>query len=108
MEPRGIVGLYDPDTGRYTAHVSAQSLHATRDAASRALGVEPGRVRFIAPDVGGGFGAKNFVYPEHVLIPWAAKRVGRPVKWIASRSEVFLADHQGRGHRAEAELALDR
>ncbi len=65
-------------------------------------------MRFIAPDVGGGFGAKNFVYPEHVLIPWAAKRVGRPVKWIASRSEVFLADHQGRGHCAEAELALDR
>ena len=108
MEPRGIVGLYDPDTGRYTAHVSAQSLHATRDAAARALGVEPGRLRFIAPDVGGGFGAKNFVYPEHVLIPWAAKRVGRPVKWIAGRSEVFLADHQGRGHQAEAELALDR
>ncbi len=66
------------------------------------------RLRFIAPDVGGGFGAKNFVYPEHVLIPWAAKRVGRPVKWIAGRGEVFLADHQGRGHRAEAELALDR
>ena len=65
-------------------------------------------MRFIAPDVGGGFGAKNFVYPEHVLIPWAAKRVGRPVKWIAGRGEVFLADHQGRGHQAEAELALDR
>jgi aerobic carbon-monoxide dehydrogenase large subunit len=108
MEPRGVVGVYDPDTGRYTAHVSSQSLHATRDAAARALGVEPARLRFIAPDVGGGFGAKNFVYPEHVLIPWAARRVGRPVKWIASRGEVFLADHQGRGHRAEAELALDR
>jgi carbon-monoxide dehydrogenase large subunit len=107
MEPRGIVGIYDSESGRYTAHVSAQSLHATRDAAARALGVEPARLRFIAPDVGGGFGAKNFVYPEHVLIPWAARRVGRPVKWIAGRSEVFLADHQGRGHRADAELALD-
>src|SRR4051812_6695642 len=107
MEPRGIVGLYDPNAERYTAHVSAQSLHATRDAAARALGVEPARLRFVAPDVGGGFGAKNFVYPEHALIPWAAKRVGRPVKWIAGRGEVFLADHQGRGHRAEAELALD-
>ena len=64
-------------------------------------------VRFVAPDVGGGFGAKNFIYPEHVLIPWAAKRVGRPVKWIASRSEVFLADHQARDHVAEAALALD-
>jgi carbon-monoxide dehydrogenase large subunit len=107
MEPRGVVGLYDPATGRYTAHVSAQSIHATRDHAASALGVEPNRIRFVAPDVGGGFGAKNFIYPEHVLIPWAAKRVGRPVKWIASRSEVFLADHQGRDHQAEAQLALD-
>jgi carbon-monoxide dehydrogenase large subunit len=107
MEPRGVVGLYDKASGRYTAHVSAQSLHATRDAAARALGVEPALLRFIAPDVGGGFGAKNFIYPEHVLIPWAARRVGRPVKWIAGRSEIFLADHQGRGHQAQAELALD-
>jgi aerobic carbon-monoxide dehydrogenase large subunit len=107
MEPRGIVGAYDPASGRYTAHVSAQSIHATRDATARALGVKPEAVRFIAPDVGGGFGAKNFVYPEHALLPWAAKRVGRPVKWIATRSEVFLADHQGRDQRAEAFLALD-
>src|SRR5205807_978401 len=63
MEPRGVVGLYDPASGRYTAHVSAQSIHATRDHAARALGVEPARVRFVAPDVGGGFGAKNFIYP---------------------------------------------
>ena len=107
MEPRGVVGLYDPATDRYMVHVSAQSIHATRDHAARALGVEPGRVRFVAPDVGGGFGAKNFIYPEHVLIPWAARRVGRPVKWIAGRSEVFLADHQGRDHQAEAQLALN-
>ena len=107
MEPRGVVGEYDPATGRYTAHVSAQSLHATRDHAARALGVEPAQLRFVAPDVGGGFGAKNFIYPEQVLIPWAAKRVGRPVKWIAARAEIFVADHQGRDHQAEAELALD-
>jgi len=107
MEPRGVVGDYDPASGRYTAHVSAQSLHATRDHAARALGVEPKQLRFIAPDVGGGFGAKNFIYPEQVLIPWAAKRVGRPVKWIAGRGEVFVADHQGRDHQAEAQLALD-
>src|SRR5205823_7778947 len=75
--------------------------------AARALGVKPNRLRFVAPDVGGGFGAKNFIYPEHVLIPWAAKRVGRPVKWIAGRGEVFLADHQGRDHQAEAHLPLD-
>ena len=107
IEPRGVVGLYDAATGRYTAHVSSQSIHATRDQAARALGVAPVRVRFVAPDVGGGFGAKNFIYPEHVLIPWAARRVARPVKWIATRGEVFLADHQGRDQQAEAALALD-
>jgi aerobic carbon-monoxide dehydrogenase large subunit len=107
MEPRGAIGTYDPETGRYTLHVSSQSLHANRDAAAQALGVPPARVRFVAPDVGGGFGAKNFPYPEHALLAWAARRVGRPVKWIASRSETFLADHQGRDHQAEATLALD-
>ena len=107
MEPRGIVGAYDPATGRYTAYVSAQSIHVTRDFTARSLGVEPARVRFVAPDVGGGFGAKNFVHPEHPLLLWAGKRVGRPVKWIATRSEVFLADHQGRDQHAEASLALD-
>ncbi len=107
MEPRGIVGAYDPAAGRYTAHVSAQSIHVTRDFTARSLGVPPAQVRFVAPDVGGGFGAKNFVYPEYVLLLWAAKRVGRPIKWIATRSEVFLADHAGRDQRAEASLALD-
>ena len=107
MEPRGVVGSYDPAEGRYTAHVSAQAIHNNRDFAARWLGVGPDKVRFIMPDVGGGFGAKNMTYPEHALIPWAAKRVGRPVKWIATRSEVFLTDHQARDHHAEASLALD-
>ena len=107
IEPRGVIGLYDAESGRYTAYVSSQSIHATRDNTARALGVPPATVRFVAPDVGGGFGAKNFIYPEHVLMLWAARRIGRPVKWIATRSEVFLADHQARDHYAEATLALD-
>jgi len=107
MEPRGGIGSYDAVADRYTLHVSSQNIHGNRDLAARALGVAPDRVRFIAPDVGGGFGAKNFVYAEHALILWAANRVGRPVKWIASRSEVFLADHQARDHQSEASLALD-
>jgi carbon-monoxide dehydrogenase large subunit len=107
IEPRGVIGLWDAQTGRYTAYVSSQSIHATRDNTVRALGVPPAAVRFIAPDVGGGFGAKNFVYPEHVLILWAARRVGCPVKWIATRSEGFLSDHQARDHQAGAALALD-
>ncbi len=107
MEPRGGVGTYDAAQGRYTLYVSSQNIHANRDATARWLGVPPAAVRFVAPDVGGGFGAKNFTYAEHALLLWAAKRVGRPVKWIATRSEVFLTDHQARDHVAEAALALD-
>jgi len=107
MEPRGSVGQFDPTTGRYTLHVSSQNIHGNRNHAARALGVDPKDLRFIAPDVGGGFGAKNFIYVEHVLVAWAARRVGRPVKWIASRSEVFLTDHPSRDMQATASLALD-
>ncbi|HTB36308.1 MAG TPA: molybdopterin cofactor-binding domain-containing protein, partial [Reyranella sp.] len=107
MEPRGCIGQFDPAGGRYTLHVSSQNIHINRNHVARALGVEPKDVRFIAPDVGGGFGAKNFAYAEHALILWAARRTGRPVKWIASRSEVFLADHAARDTQAKAALALD-
>ncbi len=107
IEARGSVGSFDPASGRYTLHISSQNIHNNRDHAARALGVEPKDVRFIAPDVGGGFGAKNFIYVEHVLVAWAARKVGRPVKWIATRSEVFLADHPARDMQATASLALD-
>jgi carbon-monoxide dehydrogenase large subunit len=107
MEPRGVIGEYDTAAEQFTAHVSSQSLHGNRDAIARVLNVPPERLRFVAPDVGGGFGAKNFPYPEHALIPWASKRCGRPVKWIASRTEVFVSDHQARDHLADASLALD-
>ena len=107
MEPRGGVGHHDPASGRYTLHISSQNIHGNRNHAARCLGVEPTAVRFLAPDVGGGFGAKNFIYAEHVLVAWAARKVGRPVKWIATRSEVFLADHPSRDMQAEAQLALD-
>ncbi|HUB16487.1 MAG TPA: xanthine dehydrogenase family protein molybdopterin-binding subunit [Acetobacteraceae bacterium] len=107
MEPRGGVAEYDPARDRYTLTLSSQNLHGNRDATARALNLPPSQVRFIAPDVGGGFGAKNFVYAEYALLLWAAKRVGRPVKWIATRGEVFLADHQARDHVAQAALALD-
>lgn len=107
MEPRGVIGSWDAASGRYTATLSSQNIHSNRDIAAQALGVPPASLRFVAPDVGGGFGAKNFHYAEFALMPWAARRVGRPVKWIATRSEVFLSDHQARDHAAEAELALD-
>ncbi|HEY1932106.1 MAG TPA: xanthine dehydrogenase family protein molybdopterin-binding subunit [Acetobacteraceae bacterium] len=107
MEPRGAIGTYDADTQRYTLHVASQSLHGNRDVTARVLGLPPAAVRFVAPDVGGGFGAKNFAYTEHALMLWAARRIERPVKWIASRSEGFVSDHQARDHVATASLALD-
>ena len=107
MEPRGTVGSFDAATGRYTLHVSSQNIHINRTFVARSLAVDPSRVRFVAPDVGGGFGAKNFAYVEHALILWAARRTGRTVKWIASRSDVFLSDHAARDMQAEAALALD-
>ncbi|RAI54597.1 xanthine dehydrogenase family protein molybdopterin-binding subunit [Roseicella frigidaeris] len=107
MEPRGVIGAWDAVAGRYVVHLSSQNIHGIRDLVARALAVPPAAVRCIAPDVGGGFGAKNFLYAEHALLPWAARRLGRAVKWIATRSELFLSDHQARDHAAEATLALD-
>jgi aerobic carbon-monoxide dehydrogenase large subunit len=107
MEPRGGIGRYDAATGRYTLHLSSQNLHGNRDTAARALGCDPSAIRFVAPDVGGGFGAKNFAYAEQALLLWAARRTGRVVKWVATRSETFLSDHQARDHLATATLALD-
>jgi len=107
MEPRGAVAQFDASSGRYTLHVSSQNIHGIRNLTARALDVPPEQVRFIAPDVGGGFGAKNFVYAEFPLLAWAAKRSGRAVKWIATRSEVMTSDHAGRDHHATASLALD-
>ncbi|MBT5809713.1 MAG: xanthine dehydrogenase family protein molybdopterin-binding subunit [Rhodospirillaceae bacterium] len=108
MEPRGGVGSFDPESGRYTLHVSAQSLHTGRDHIAMTLGAPASDVRLVAKDVGGGFGSKNFMYPEQVLMLWAARETGRPVKWINERSDAFVSDHQARDHSARAELALDR
>ncbi|MFO1023864.1 MAG: xanthine dehydrogenase family protein molybdopterin-binding subunit [Acetobacteraceae bacterium] len=107
MEPRGAVAQYDPETGRGTLTVSTQGVHLNRDNTAKALGVDPKSLRFVAPDVGGGFGAKNFNYGEYALLLWAARRTGRTVKWIGTRSETFLADHQARDQLATATLALD-
>ncbi len=107
MEPRSVVGDYDPASGRYTAHLGTQGVHLMRDDLAEILGVEKDKVRVLTTDVGGGFGMKGANHPEHVLIPWAARRVGRPVKWTADRQESFLSDTQGRDQRVHVELALD-
>ena len=71
------------------------------------LGVPSERVRVVCGDMGGNFGTRNFFFPEYALLPWAARRVGRPVKWTCERGEDFLSDYQGRDLTVEAELALD-
>ena len=107
IEPRGCVGAYNAESDCYALHVSGQQLHATRDTIAASLGVEANRVRFIAPDVGGGFGLKNTPYGEYVLMLWSARVAGCPVKWISQRSDGFISDHQARDQSADAELALD-
>ena len=106
MEPRGVVADWSKRTGRYTLYGSSQNIHVMRTCVADMLGVTEESVRFIAPDVGGGFGSKNFCYTEYGLIAWMSKKLRRPVKWIASRSEGFLSDHQGRDHQSEVQLAL--
>jgi carbon-monoxide dehydrogenase large subunit len=109
MEPRGCIGDYDPGTRRYTLYSSTQNVHGVRQIlAHQILHAPESRIRVVARDVGGGFGMKGNVYPEEAIIVWAARRVGRPVKWIPSRSEALLGDAQGRDQNASAELALDR
>ena len=108
MEPRGLVSQWDSASGRYTLYGSTQNIHVIRNSVADMLGVEKKMVRFIAPDVGGGFGSKNFCYTEYALIAWASKQVNQPVKWIASRSEVFLSDHQARDHQSDSRLALGK
>ncbi len=108
MEPRGAVGEYDPGEDSYTLWSSTQGSHFLRNLlAEHVFHVPENRIRVVTPDVGGGFGMKLFLYPEHVLVLWAAKRLGRPVKWVADRSEAFVTDTQGRDNVAKLDLALD-
>jgi aerobic carbon-monoxide dehydrogenase large subunit len=108
MEPRGCIGDYDPGTRRYTLYSSTQNVHGVRQTlAHHILNVAENRVRVVARDVGGGFGMKGNVYPEEALVVWAARRVGRPVKWIPTRAEALLGDYCGRDQQVAAELALD-
>jgi len=107
MEPRSACADYDPSTESWTLHTGTQGSWLVRDLITAVLGVSPERLRVITPDVGGSFGSKIHPYPEHVLVCHAAKKLGRPVRWTADRSEAFLADVHGRDTIARAELALD-
>jgi carbon-monoxide dehydrogenase large subunit len=108
IEPRAAIGDYDSGTGAFTLWNTTQNPHVARLVIAAFVGMAPEhKLRVIAPDVGGGFGSKIFIYPEEVVTLWASKRVGRPVKWVSDRSEAFLADAHGRDHVTHAEMAFD-
>ncbi len=107
MEPRAALGDYDSNTDRYTVYAGSGGTVRQKREIAGVLGVDLEKVRVVAQDVGGNFGTRNSFFPEFALVAWASKKIGRPVKWTAERSESFLTDHQGRDLRVEAELALD-
>ena len=109
MEPRAAIGAFSRATDDYTLYVANQNPHVERLLMTAfVLGLPEHKVRVIAPDVGGGFGSKIYLYAEDVCVTWAAKKVNRSIKWTCERGEAFLSDAHGRDHASHAELALDR
>ncbi len=109
IEPRAALAKYDRAEDAYTLWVTSQNPHVERLLMTAfVLGLPEHKVRVIAPDVGGGFGSKIYLYAEETALVWASKRVNRPIKWVAERSESFLTDAHGRDHVTHAELALDK
>jgi carbon-monoxide dehydrogenase large subunit len=109
LETRGALGAFDPSNGRLHLTASAAGAHMIRDLLADAVFRVPReQLRVSIPDVGGGFGMKNVLYPEWVLVLWAARRLGRPVKWIGDRSEDFVGSVHGRDSLVQARLALDK
>ncbi|HVJ11199.1 MAG TPA: xanthine dehydrogenase family protein molybdopterin-binding subunit [Burkholderiales bacterium] len=106
LEPRAVVASFAD--GRYTIHAPTGSAQRFRADAAAALGVPESAVRFVAREVGGSYGTRNYLCPEIPLVAWAAKRLGRPVKWRAERQECFLSDDHARALSVQAELALDK
>ncbi|MGB0573166.1 MAG: xanthine dehydrogenase family protein molybdopterin-binding subunit [Alphaproteobacteria bacterium] len=108
MEPRAAIGAYDAGEDRHTLYTPTQGTHVLRGAVSAILGLEAEQLRVVTGDVGGGFGMKIFPHPEQPMVVWAAKKVGRPVRWTSDRSEGFVSDIQGRDHVTRAEVATDK
>ena len=109
MEPRAAIGEYDAGKDEHTLWTTSQNPHVIRLLMGAfVLSIPEHKLRVVAPDVGGGFGSKIYHYAEEAFVTWAAKKVGRPVKWTADRSEAFLSDAQGRDHVTKVELALDK
>jgi aerobic carbon-monoxide dehydrogenase large subunit len=109
IEPRAAIAEYDSGNGHFTLWNTTQNPHVARLVIAAFIGMAPEhKLRVIAPDVGGGFGSKIFIYPEEIVALWASKRVNRPVKWVSERAEAFLSDAHGRDHVTHAEMAFDR
>jgi carbon-monoxide dehydrogenase large subunit len=107
MEPRSAAAEYDPATQRYTLYAGSGGAVRLKEDLATVLAVPAERVRAVMRDIGGNFGTRGMIYPEFCVVAWAARRVGRPVKWTCERQEAFLADYQARDLAVEAELALD-
>jgi len=108
MEPRAAIADYDAAEEHFTLYTTSQNPHVARLVLSAFYNIAPEhKLRVIAPDVGGGFGSKIFIYPEEMVALWASKKIGRPVKWTGDRTEAFLTDAHGRDHVTHAEMAFD-
>ncbi|NBW00674.1 MAG: xanthine dehydrogenase family protein molybdopterin-binding subunit [Betaproteobacteria bacterium] len=109
MEPRAAIGSFNRASDEYTLYVANQNPHVERLLMTAfVMGLPEHKVRVIAPDVGGGFGSKIYLYAEDVCVTWAAKKINRAVKWTADRNESFLSDAHGRDHVSHAEMAMDK
>ncbi|KPF44960.1 xanthine dehydrogenase family protein molybdopterin-binding subunit [Rhizobium sp. AAP43] len=108
MEPRATLGIYDTAEDHYTCYTTSQNPHVARLVMSAFYNVAPeNKLRVIAPDVGGGFGSKIYIYPEEIVCLWASKKTGVPVKWTSDRTEAFLTDAHGRDHVSKVKMAFD-
>ena len=108
MEPRATLGIYDTAEDHYTCYTTSQNPHVARLVMSAFYNVAPeNKLRVIAPDVGGGFGSKIYIYPEEIVCLWASKRTSVPVKWTSDRTEAFLTDAHGRDHVSKVRMAFD-
>ncbi len=109
MEPRATLGIYDSAEDHYTCYTTSQNPHVARLVMSAFYNVAPeNKLRVIAPDVGGGFGSKIYIYPEEIVCLWASKKTGVPVKWTSDRTEAFLTDAHGRDHVSKVKMAFDK
>ena len=109
MEPRAALGHYDKAEDHYTCWTTSQNPHVARLVMSAFYNVAPeNKLRVIAPDVGGGFGSKIYIYPEEIVCLWASKKTGVPVKWVADRTESFLTDAHGRDHHTTVKMGFDK